>query len=908
MKKDRRNQKSPKSLLTFLCIIIVICLAWVIFALYGRVPANSAIPEQQSLRLSVHNPVRLLDGILSHETVSEIDSSAVLAPALPFINFLQNNTIFKNRLIRLMMRGNLEAALLSGGASIGGEPFIAAWDMGLFSPLLRLLPIASRFAAIPGLYYVQAGKNSRFEYRMDGLTMFIGPYRNLLIITDSPSVFESRESIGQTKNVKGSIYQFIRPSSYDAAFILSPSFLGSQFAEQEPAIKAVLGNIEFKGSIEAGLSILANKLELRITGPLSSNQAPFDRLIERRSQAPGIAERLPASVMYSTILSAGNLEELYAAAMVFSAPALDESYKRADSSSRALLGMSLNDLLFSWSGDEFAVFGMEGRPNPVYVIQVSDEQKRQDIFNRAFRTIALNENVRINIDGMRMPRIEIPDFLQALLRRWNLYLPSPYYTIYNGYLFASESAETLLAALRQMQRNEVLPRTATWRDIAGGRAASSAFSLYYSLDLSVPFFIRGNTTLSSFFRLYRQGLLRLSFNRGQAELNLTLIPGYGSGVTIVNGYPIAFDTIPSNKIYSSVRGKESRIFFSAGDSVISINPADNAISRFTGQGQLWVIPAEGMESKNEAAAWVVSSIGRVTLVNGDMEAVQGFPVLTGLRLSCAPSAFAGKVYLCDEDGKVHTVDENGNINTWGISFASALRSPPSFLAAPSKAKPGAYAAVYPKSFFGEIWLLDSDGNALPNWPVELSLLNDEMTNMSSGIGFGSPLLFAHNNQMYTAFITQAGELFIFDENAVLFQGFPLTLDGVFYLQPVFDNEYLWLASANGTLFQVSLTGDILSQNIPGFRVMEEGHIMLFDCDGDKIPEVFITGEGNALHAYSRNFRSIKGFPLPVWGKPLFVNFGSSGKGEFPAEPRGRGSPPECFGMGMDGKLYRWRFK
>jgi len=99
---------------------------------------------------------------------------------------------------------------------------------------------------------------------------------------------------------------------------------------------------------------------------------------------------------------------------------------------------------------------------------------------------------------------------------------------------------------------------------------------------------------------------------------------------------------------------------------------------------------------------------------------------------------------------------------------SALRSPPSFLKVSGKdnnrsaaAKITGYTAVYPKSFFGEIWLLNMDGEVLPNWPASVFLIN------SNGVGFGSPLLFAHNNSVYTAFVSQSGEFVVYDENADL---------------------------------------------------------------------------------------------------------------------------------------------
>ncbi|MDR3020894.1 MAG: hypothetical protein LBU66_08355, partial [Treponema sp.] len=119
--------------------------------------------------------------------------------------------------------------------------------------------------------------------------------------------------------------------------------------------------------------------------------------------------------------------------------------------------------------------------------------------------------------------------------------------------------------------------------------------------------------------------------------------------------------------------------------------------------------------------------------------------------------------------------------------------------------------------------------------------------------------------------------------------------------PVFDGEFLWLVSSDGNLFRVSLDGEVLYQQIPNFSVMEEGYITIFDYDGNKVPEVFITGEGNALYAYTRHFRSLEGFPLPVWGRPHFISGSSRGGGA-------TSSGAEIIGMGMDRRLYRWQFK
>jgi len=889
VKKPKRKSRFLKFILILICVLAVSAAAWIAFSLIGRVSGSSLMPNSAPIRISVSDPVRLLDGVLAHESLDDISAVPALAQAAAIINMLKENPLLKNNMIRIAARGNLEFAFLPAEAGMG--TLSAALDLGFFSPLLRILPLISAFVKIPNLYYVQAGANSRFEYRIGDMTFFIGPYRNLLFVTNNHTVFESR-SVQHSEPVQepADAFSIIDPSSYDAAFLLSNEYIGGLLAAQDAGIAELLGNIKIDSKVEAGLSVYPKKLEFRLAAPVSSSRSSLSRLLGQRSQTPGMAERIPADTQYATILSAGTLDELYQAALVFS-PGLDGLLTTAENSSRIVLGLTLNDLLFSWSGNEFAVFGMEGRPHPVYAIQIGDERKRQEVFDRAFRSIVLNEDVRLNLDGTRIPRIEIPAFLQNLLRGWNIFLPSPYYVIYRDFLLASESADALLAAMRAMQRNDVLPGTEVWRNISGGKTTVSAISLYYSLDLSVPFFLRKNTALSGFLSLYRQGLARVSFDSGVIDISLSLIPGSGNGITLMSGYPLDVGGSGgrlSNRVYGAGSGDKSRIFFASGDSAVSVNLADNSFHELSGQGTHWVISADG---RNDTSAWVVSDRGRVTLVNENMEPATGFPVLTGLRLSSPPAAYEGRLYLCDESGKVVAIDENGRQSVWETSFFAAVRSPPSFLTVTRSGSVKKYSAVYPKSFFGEIWLLDADGKALPNWPAPTSAGDDG----GSGIGFGSPLVFAHNDRVYAAFVNQAGQLLVYDENAALVPPFPLNLDGIFYVQPVFDGEFLWLASSDGNFFRVGLNGEVLYQNIPGFSVMEEGYIMIFDSNGDQVPEIFITGEGNAMHAYTRNFRSLEGFPLPVWGKPLFI-------------PAQGGRKAEIVGIGMDRRLYRWQFR
>jgi hypothetical protein len=274
-----------------------------------------------------------------------------------------------------------------------------------------------------------------------------------------------------------------------------------------------------------------------------------------------------------------------------------------------------------------------------------------------------------------------------------------------------------------------------------------------------------------------------------------------------------------------------------------------------------------------------------------MEVSPGFPVITGLKLRSAPAARNGKLYLAAEEaggkGLLVTVDSSGHVSRLETEFESPILSPPSFLETPKTGRnvSETLMALYPKSFLGELYLCDENGNPKPGWPQ-----------YAPGIAFGSPLVFLEtkSSRIITAFITMPGELTLYTEQGSALPGFPLTLKGVFYLQPVWDGEYLWIVSGEGSLYRMDLDGRVMEQSVPDLTIKDEGCILCADVDGDGIAEIFITGEGNALYGYSRNLISIEGFPLPVWGRPVFADLDGDGI-------------MDCAGAGMDDKLYRWRF-
>jgi hypothetical protein len=637
-----------------------------------------------------------------------------------------------------------------------------------------------------------------------------------------------------------------------------------------------------------------SRLDISLTVPVETGNPAFARILEQNSVPPSLMAMLPDTTQYCTGLSAGSLEELLG--VLSAARPMQGVLDTADKTSRAFFGLSLDDLLYSWTASEFAVFGLEERASPIFAVKIKDETKRREVFDKAFSTLFIDEDTGFVLDGNRIPQIRLPVFIDAILRLMEVNIPAPYYTVHEGWLLISESPENLLVTVNSIRQNNILPRTEIWKTLTAVGDDNAALSLFYSLDRSLPFFLKGGSPAASLLRLYRQGLLRASVREGVLTFTLSIVPGAGRGIETVPGYPFSLGGRIGNQTYvvMNAAGTESRVLLTRGNSALAVNPADHAVYELKGEDSIWVIPAEGLRPKTlaESAVWVVSSRGLVTLVNGNMEVSPSFPAITGIRPSSPPAAWGGKLYLAAEDGEkgaLYSMDTGGELTRVGGEYSATILSAPSFIPGNPRGTFGQpVMAFYPKSFLGELYATGLDGEVLPGWPVFVP-----------GIAYGSPLLFrageSGRENFITAFITMAGELGVYNEDGSVVPGFPVQLDGIFFLQPAWDGTFLWIVSEGGVLYQADLSGGVVEQRVPGLKVKENGFIGAFDVDGDKTPEVFVSGEGNALYGFSRSLNALEGFPLPVWGKPVFGDFDGDGS-------------IECIGAGMDNKLYRWKFR
>ena len=205
----------------------------------------------------------------------------------------------------------------------------------------------------------------------------------------------------------------------------------------------------------------AIQLQANLPFELSQNKESFESLLSKKSTMPNLLTHFPEVVQYYTTINAGALEELKTALFpLFPAEKNpDELWKKADSMCNMFLSISLEELLFSWTGEEFSAFGIRGHNEPVFAIQIKNEDQRQLVFEKIISSFLIKNDASLILNGVRLPQLQLPGFINSLLSLFNINIPFPYYVENDGFIYFSESPESLCQLITSIQDGTKLSKT-----------------------------------------------------------------------------------------------------------------------------------------------------------------------------------------------------------------------------------------------------------------------------------------------------------------------------------------------------------------------------------------------------------------------------------------------------------------
>ncbi len=860
-----------RAVLIIVAIFIVLLFALFAFCALDRKSPISAIPGNFSAYVRTDDAFSTLNPLLDiHAADVAFASVAELKKFRPLFMNLRSSALRKNVLVKLALARSASAALYED------DSFVFVVDLGFLSFLTR--PLTFAFSKMPSISDLLLKNGVDIQFVKDEILphfvlksvdekgketiTYLLPVKNL--VCASSSLDTLLLSVGAENGTFFSETQkkAISGKVDGIKIVMNARKLAQSFTQEDDVLGSLGELLPYDALSEISVKITDSDIFLDCSIPISKTgdtekPSALDSLLEKKSTVPSVLSTLGDLVQYCTILNAGSLSELKDALFPI-LPVKDATslWGRADFACRLAFGLGLDELVFSWTGVEFAAFGIENQNDPVFAIQIKDEKKRREVFEKFVSSIFIKDDNSLILGGVRLPRLKLPGFLTSLLSLFGVEIPSPYYMVLGDFIYFSESPESLSAVFSSRDSGQSLLKSEGWKTVSSGIKNDSSITLFYDLAHSAPFFIRKNAGFSDVLKLYSLGRFDAKFKGNSISLLLKANSKKSESFRAIPGFPIiaAKNANPESLVLEGGKNPTS-VFFSAGNSVNALDTSSLELKSVENVGRCALCAASG--KVKDGVLWAVSEGGNVYLCDKNLSVQKGFPVSLGEKTSGSQAGIAATengLLIPLESGKIVFVDYSAKI--------TAVDCPPlSLKSAPSVCE--TVAAVYDKSFFGGVYVIDLK---------TLSAVNSSSPLLVDGIGFGSPSVMVFEKKTYTAFITQAGFLTIWEglsESQMQNPVIQKQLDGTFEGKIVSSGTYFYALSTDATLHRISVSGDVLSVKIPHASA-KNAHICVLPIGKNK-KGVFVNADSNVIYAFNEDLELLPRFPLSGSGIPVLLD-------------------------------------
>lgn len=868
-------------ILWFLLGIFIVLVLWFSFSALHKKNSLEMIPRGYSVFLHADSAWKALDPLVDLRAADLFLASAdFFSLRGPFMNY-RSSKLRSNKLFAFAASRKVDGAFYTG--ENGKNDFVAVVNLSFLSGITRLSNFILPKLNIKNLSFVETNGLNFYKFSDGKNSYYIKPYRNLLIISSDFNLFSlalnANNAESYTKSQKSLL---LEKDNQALKFVVDAKKIASDFAQDNQLLQKITSLLSADSLSSISFNITDSEIGIKANFPFSFTQemqnsseyAGFSELLNQKIVPPSLVGKMSNLVQYYTLINSLSLEQLKNAFLPFMQEDKGKDlWKKANSLCKTLFSLSLEELLFSWTGDEFAVMGVEGLKEPVFAIQILDEQKRQEIFNKVLSSIVIRDDTSLILNGVRLPKLMLPDFLKNLLVIFGVNIPSPYYMIYDDFIYFSQSPETLSVIFTSVENGKRIAKNPNWQSVSSVQKRHSCVSFFYDLERSVPFFLSGTSDVSKVLRLYSIGRADVSFKNSEISFQLQAVSRRSGDLRSIPGFPINVDGILDSELFAENVANPSRIFWVENKNIVkSMNVSSTEVKELFLYTKTWIVPTSAKSKSGKL--WAVTADGLVYLLTNNLQIEEGFPVKTLVTPVSAPNTVEDSVVFATDNKKLCYVKADGYVSFAELSSNSVVNPTISVL--------DKTVAVYEKGFIGKIFLFEE----------EMCLNRGRPLNIS-GIGFGSPALMKKTGTTYTGFITQSGSFYLW-EGDQLAEGFPIKLDGVFYTNAVSNGKYFFALSDSGQLFRISLDGKVLSVVIPWCSA-KEGRLTATSPDSNGVCNVYAGIDGNLIYGFNEKLELLSGFPLLGYGKPVFADVNAD-------------RYADCFVISVDGKINAWNLR
>lgn len=884
-KKKKRNPfvRFILFLLKFILALILIIAAWCTFSALDKKKSIKMIPQGYAAYLHTDSLYDCVRPLLDLRAAEIFLSDSSMSDIRGIFMMLRESEWRDNPVVKTLVSRKIDAALYSQNDNL--STFVASVDLGVLSSVTRLANFVLPKLPIEDLSLISTGGLQYFEFKSGNNVFYFKPYRNLIIASNDLNYFIQALKANNDENYTKDQLQLLTKKVDDPIkLIIDAKGLVSSFTKNNAFLEKITSILS-----EDNLSILSfgiNDREINLNVDISTSVSPETandetkadavKLVTTNSTVPEIVTAMSSAIQYYTVLNVGTLEQLKNTFFpLMPEKNLDGLWKTGNSVAKPLLGVTLDDLLFSWTGKELAILGVEGLNDPVFAIEITNESKRKEVFDSIFSSFLLNENKSLILNGVRIPRMELPSFFNSILKALKVDLPKPYYLVYNNYVYFSQSAESISRIYQTFSGGTNISYNPNYKNVTNGKQKEASISLFYDLERSRPFFITSNSSLSKILELYTIGKTDISIEDGHIKFHLKASSKNAGSLKNIPGFPVELKASHGNAVVSAPVSKPTTIFWLENGQTIKAMDVKKTKTYIYQLPKRAVIKAVSFKQREQLAA--LTEDNEFYLFNEKLEPDSGYPVkFTGEQIDEALLS-ADISYVPLINGTVtkiasrKTSEINFNLDEMNIDNITAWYD-------------GNCGVIYKRGFTGKIFVL-----------IDGKCINEDSPIMIDKICYGHPAIFKIDNNKYSiAFVTLQGLVKIYTvENNEAKLTNSIQLDGLYYLNLKAADGFYYAVSSTGLISKISAQNDeITSVQIDNVSV-KEGILDIQSVNKHTIISVGI--DGNLIYAFNDNLELESGFPIAGTGVPAFADVNGD-------------NYPDCFAVTVDNKLNAWNLR
>ncbi len=866
----------------FVVLLIILILFFIaagggyLYYRVNRVDMLACVPAGQDFYLEINSFEKLYENVINLKVVDLlITSDPRIEGIIKTVNELRSNAILQSSLLKKVL--NIKITVFFNDdlvpviiTDLGSRSILT----GLVSPLIPYILSNNEALSVQKIfdgrftYYKLKPKTGESEY-------YACFYRNLLIFSlDIDGLFKAlncTESESVLSSEKINNLKKMSLSDGDIRIYLKTADILKGFFESSQIITGLLEKVVPDEYAALSLKFSNEQISLDCYTGITAEDETVRRFIESPSEPKKIGKYIPEDAIVVTSSNFRSFKDVVEFISYIYQGDGSKIISGADQSARLLFNGGIDELFFDWIGNEAGVIGTSVSTDPVVFLEIADRSAFDSAKNKLFSSFLIEGESTYILDNVRMDHIRLPAFIDSVIKYFIPDFIEPYYITIDDFVFFSLSPESLYDIVTKFEQKNSLLRDETYKNIVGAVDNDSNLLFYYNLELGSPSFLPREGLAADIIRLYQKGVLSVDINRNSLRLKLSAEGVLEKKLRGYPGFPRAAGVELAGDIYPLrfTGGRLPEFVYQSKENMLYVSDINNRVlSGFPIQldgkikGEMSVITDTITDKKLLLVYTDKGEFYRID-IRGNID--DNIRFKTDFISSIGTPMIANYgVGVFDHAAKILYFVKNSELEPFSFEFKNALFAPPSLI--------GGNLMLYPRSFSGEIYLVDREGQNITGWPVTVN-----------GIGQGSPVINQRSPiERVVAFITQNGELSMFNGDGTLLAGFPVMLEGVFFTQGVFGNFdgsgelQIALIDSNGRLYIVNRSGMITLRREIDDGISRDTRVAAYDIDKDNKTDIVIYGGTNNFYAFNYMGSMLAGFPQKGSMAPYFTDIDSDG--------------------------------